>query len=271
MKSSRRVDYSTVCGVAVALTGILLGLKFTGLCVADLVQITAALIVLGGTLGAVLMSLPLAQVRTALRTIPTMFVDPPHGTAGVVELLMRYSRTARLKSLAALEPEMKSIEDPFFRRAMSLAVDSVDSGAVRSILELELSVMRERLDNPAVFFETAAGYAPTLGIAAAAIGLIQVMRHLDHLDLVGAGVAAAFVSTIYGILLANVVLLPIATKIRARGAEQLGTYRLILEGIVAIVDGENPTLLRSRLDVFLQSDGTVEKGQSLAPIYAQAR
>jgi chemotaxis protein MotA len=123
---------------------------------------------------------------------------------------------------------------------------------MRSILEADIAGYKAVAEQSAVVFDTAAGYAPTLGVAGAAIGLVEVMKHLDHLEQVGMGVASAFVATIYGVLLANLVLLPIATKLRARAEAQIRVYSLVTEGVLSIAGSMNPALIRLRLEALAQ-------------------
>lgn len=260
----RRADVATIAGVMIAAAGLLLGLHFEGIEVVDIGQLTAALIVVCGTVGAVLISMPLEQTAKALRAIPAIFRRTGEREHEVIDSVIRYARIARQRSLLALEKE--DIADPFFRRAIRLAVDAVGSETMKSVLDADIAGLKADAESIAAVYETAAGYAPTLGVAGAAIGLVQVMKHLDHLEQVGMGVASAFVATIYGVLIANLLFLPIATKIRARMDARARICMLIREGVMSISAGLNPTLIRMKLEALAQIEEASE-----SPFTARAR
>ena len=252
MKMSRGIDVATVGGLIIAATGLFLGLRLEGIEIADVGQATAALIVLCGTAGAVLISMPLAQTIQALKMIPELFRNPGEQDAEVIEEVVRYARAARVRGLLALERETEAIADPFFRRGMRMAVDAVGAETIKNVLDFDIAGMKTQAEGGAVFYETAAGYAPTLGVAGAALGLVQVMKHIEHVEQVGMGVAAAFVATIYGVLLANLLFLPIATKIRARAESRIRVCGIIREGVLSIAAGVNPALIRLKLGALAQ-------------------
>jgi chemotaxis protein MotA len=248
----RRADGATIAGLMIATAGLLLGLHFEGIQLIDVGQLTAALIVVCGTIGAVLISMPMDQTVAALKMIPAMLQSTRERDSDVIERMIRYSRLARQRGLLSLEQESEEADDPFVRRAMRLAVDAVGPEMMKEVLDGEIAGVRAQAESAAAFYETAAGYAPTLGVAGAAIGLVQVMKHLDHLEQVGMGVASAFVATIYGVLLANLVLLPVATKIRARSDARARVCALTREGAIAISSGMNPSLIRMKLEALAQ-------------------
>jgi chemotaxis protein MotA len=263
MRNLERTDVSTIGGIIVAAAGLFAGVRIEGIHLYEIAQLSPALVVLCGTVGAVSISTPLVQIKRALKILPAIFQNPLDRDNEIVEEVIKYARVARLKGLVSLEKEAPSISDPLLRKAMQLAVDAVDSGALESVLESEITGYTTEAEGAAAVYEVAAGYAPTLGIAGAAIGLVQVMKHLDHIDQVGAGVAAAFTATIYGVLLANLILLPIATKIRARAGFRIRTCSLVKEGVLSIVAGLNPTLIRLKLQGLAQMN---EAKQSSAAV-----
>jgi chemotaxis protein MotA len=252
MKLFKRTDLATVSGIALALIGLLVGLYLEGIHLNEMGQLTAALIVFCGTAGAVLISMPLEQVRLALKSMPGMLYSSVQRSSDLIEVMLSFARASRLRGIVSLEQETELIEDPFLRKAMRLAVDAVGPEMIRSVLNSDIAGAKAQAETVATVFETGAGYAPTLGMAGAAIGLIQVLKHLDHVDQVGMGVASAFVATIYGLLLANLVLLPIATKIRARTELRAGACDLIRDGVVLIASGVNPSLIRLNLEALAQ-------------------
>ena len=273
MKSLRKTDLATVSGAIVALLGIFFGFRLEGIQLYEIGQLTAALVVFCGTAGAVLISMPWHQIERALKLLPGMLRSAGEGDSHVIHQVVEYARASRQGGLLSLERQVEFIEDPYFRTAMRLAVDSVGPEIMQSVLESDVAGFQSQSESAAVFYETAGGYAPTLGMAGAAIGLIQVMKHLEHIDQVGMGVAAAFVATIYGVLLANLILLPIATKIRARADHRVRICGLIREGSLMIAAGANPSVIRLKLEALAQIVGqtdtsltSVNRGRSAASI-----
>jgi chemotaxis protein MotA len=252
MKALRETDFATVSGAIVALIGIFFGFKLEGIHLVDIGQLSAGLVVFCGTAGAVLISMPWKQTEQALKMIPSMLRSPYERDSNVIDHVFEYARGARQGGLLSLEHKVESIEDPFFRKAMRLAIDAVGREVMEAVLDSEVAGLKSQAESAAVFYETAAGYAPTMGMAGAAIGLIQVMKHLEHIDQVGIGVAAAFVATIYGVLLANLVLLPVAAKIRARTDYRLHICGLIREGALSMAAGLNPSVIRLKLEALAQ-------------------
>jgi chemotaxis protein MotA len=168
----------------------------------------------------------------------------------VAEEIIEYATKARKNGIVSLEQEAAEIEDPFLRKALNLAVDGADLQELRSMMELQIAVDEHRVEAEARVFESAGGYAPTIGIIGAVMGLIQVMKHLANIDEVGHGIAVAFVATVYGVGASNLFFLPVANKIKARAHEETERRELILEGVVGIVEGLNPKLIRSKLEIY---------------------
>jgi chemotaxis protein MotA len=252
MKNLYRTDVATVAGIMIAVAALLLGLQFEGIRLTEIGQPSAALIVFCGTLGAVLISMPFAQGMAAIKAVPTMLRRSVLRDEQVIESVIYFARLVRQRGLLALDQELDEEVDPVLRRGLRLAVDSVGVETIRTVMDAEVAGIKSEAESVATVYETAAGYAPTLGVAGAAVGLIQVMKHLDHLEQVGMGVAAAFVATIYGVLLANLVLLPIATKVRARAELRMRACGLMREGVLSIAAGINPTLIRMKLEALAQ-------------------
>lgn len=252
MKLLRRTDLATISGLIIALVGLFFGFKLEGIQLYDVSQLTAALVVFCGTAGAVLISMPWRQTEQALKLFPSMFQSSGERDGDVIHQVVEYARIARQGGLLSIEKKVEALQDAFFRKAMRLAVDSVGTEVMEAVLDSDVAGYKAQSEGAAVFYETAAGYAPTLGMAGAAIGLIQVMKHLEHIDQVGIGVAAAFVATIYGVLLANLVLLPIATKIRARADHRVYICGMIREGSLMVANGANPSVIRLKLEALAQ-------------------
>jgi chemotaxis protein MotA len=257
---SLRPDFSTLAGIGVALTGIIGGLLLEKGNIQDVAQGTAAMIVLGGTLGAVLVTTPLRVFLRAVKGLRWAFMEQTGSTKATIETLIQYAAKARRNGIVSLETEAATIPDPFFRRAVNLAVDGTDLQELRKMMELDIGLGEQTSEAEAKVWEAAGGYAPTIGIIGAVMGLIQVMKHLEDIVAVGHGIAVAFVATVYGVGSANIFFLPVANKLKARMRDASLRKEMILEGVVGIVEGLNPTLTRMKLDAYDQ-----EPAQSAKP------
>ena len=249
--SGRRPDLATLGGLALALAGILGGLVLEQGKVKDVAQVTAAIIVLGGTLGAVMVTTPLGTLRSAAAKLSTVFFQASHPPDVIIEQIIGYATKARKNGIVSLEDETESIQDPFLRKALNLAVDGADLQELRRMMELEITLEEQRGEAEAKVYEAAGGYAPTIGIIGAVLGLIQVMKHLANIDEVGRGIAVAFVATVYGVASANIFFLPAGAKLRSRLHEAVQIRELMLEGVLGIAEGLNPKLIRIKLEAYL--------------------
>jgi chemotaxis protein MotA len=247
-----RPDFATIGGIAVALAGILGGLLMEKGSLQDVAQVTAAMIVLGGTLGAVLVTTPLPVFIRACKGLGGAFLEKGSSTAATIESLIRYATLARKNGIVSLEKEAVAISDPFLRKALNLAVDGTDLQELRKMLELDINLSELTGEAEAKVWEAAGGYAPTIGIIGAVMGLIQVMKDLEDIKAVGHGIAVAFVATVYGVASANIFFLPVANKLRGRHKTAALSKDLVLEGVTGIVEGLNPTLLRAKLGAYNQ-------------------
>ena len=247
-----RPDFSTLAGIGVALTGIIGGLLLEKGNIQDVAQGTAAMIVLGGTLGAVLVTTPLPVFLRAVKGLRWAFMEQASSTAATIESLIQYATKARKNGIVSLESEAAAIPDPYLRRAVNLAVDGTDLQELRKMMELDISLSEHTGEAEAKVWEAAGGYAPTIGIIGAVMGLIQVMKHLEDIVAVGHGIAVAFVATVYGVGSANIFFLPVANKLKARMRDASLRKEMILEGVVGIVEGLNPTLIRIKLEAYNQ-------------------
>ncbi len=249
-KAGSKPDIATIGGVVVALGGIVGGLMLEGGKPGDIAQFTAALIVLGGTFGAVLVSTPLAVVLRALKQIKAVFFENSQAPGALVDEIVDYATKARKNGLVSLEQDAEQISDPFLRKALTLAIDGTDIQEIRKMLELEIELMEHHSEAESKVFECAGGYAPTVGIIGAVMGLIQVMKKLANVDEVGHGIAVAFVATVYGVGISNLFLLPAASKLKSRSQQEVHMKELIVEGVAGIVEGLNPKMIRSKLDAY---------------------
>src|SRR5271155_3699517 len=246
-----RLDKASFIGIVLALGGILAGLLLEGGTMSQILQPTAAMIVFGGTLGAVMLQFPLTIILLAFRQLGSVFVNPHRDPEATIHQLVQYAQKARREGIVSLDAELEEIDDPFLRKTLMLAVDGTEPQELRKMMELELDNQAEYEEQVPQVFESAGGFAPTVGIIGAVLGLIQVMQHLDKIDEVGRGIAVAFVATIYGVGAANLLYLPIAGKLRIRIREEQVLRELTLEGVVSILEGMNPRMLETKLSGFL--------------------
>jgi chemotaxis protein MotA len=267
-----KFDFTSLAGLLVAALGILGGLILEKGQLRDVSQITAAMIVVGGTFGAVIVSTPANLLLSALKRSRSVMWSNAQKPTEVLEELVRFSNAARRSGPASLEPEVAEIGDPFIKKGMMLVVDGFHASEIRNVLELDLIVSEQEADGDAKVFEAAGGYAPTIGIIGAVLGLMQVMKHLDNISEVGRGIAVAFVATVYGVGLANLVLLPMAAKIRTRAQATSKIREMIVEGIIGIQEGKNPRLIRQILGPFAaEAAGKGDRPEERKPRIAYAQ
>jgi chemotaxis protein MotA len=253
IKQSSRPDIGSFAGLAISLAGIIGGLVLEKGSVKDIAQYTAALIVIGGTVGAVLVTCPMRNVFSAISYTRAIFWEQVLDLEGLIDEIIGYATKARKQGIVSLELEASTISDRFLNKAMNLAVDGADIDELKVMMELEIEQREYDAEEAAKVFESGGGYSPTIGIIGAVLGLIQVMKNLENISEVGHGIAVAFVATIYGVALANVFLLPAAAKIRARAASESRMRELCLQGVIGMIEGSNPKLIRAKLEAYLSN------------------
>ena len=265
-KGKTKLDWASLAGIVLAVAAILLGLVLEKGNIRDIAQYTAAIIVFGGTAGAVLVTSPRPALRSALSQLKSVFLEPSHDLEGAIEEVYTYATKARKSGIVSLETDAYRIEDAFFRKALNLAIDGTGLNELTSMMELEIDLAEHRAEEVAAVFESGGGYAPTIGIIGAVLGLIQVMKDLANIEQVGHGIAVAFVATIYGVGFANLFLLPAAGKIRSRAKADRRFKELVLLGVIGILEGSNPRLLRNHLGAYLHraADSSSSEPQSRA-------
>lgn len=242
---------STGIGIGIALAAILGGAMVEGTSLGTLLNIPAILIVIGGTIGATMAAVGMETTKA----MPGLFkralnADPPD-LAGRAEQIVGFADKARREGLLALEGDVREIEDPFSRKGMQLVVDGTDPGALRDVMESEIDAMAARHHVGADAYDKAGGFAPTIGIMGAVLGLMHALGYLDQPSMLGTAIASAFVATLLGVGIANVVLLPVGSRLKALSAEEQTLRELTLEGVMAIQAGENPRIIAERLDALV--------------------
>jgi chemotaxis protein MotA len=245
------MDVLSLVGLVLATGALLIGAVLKGAGLQSLLSSAAFMIVVVGTIAAICVQTPLAVMKQALRIAPWVFRPPPVHRAELVQKMVEWSNTARKQGLLGLEPMIEQESDEFVRRALQLVVDGSEPEAIRSILEVDLQV-REQVDTRAAkVFEGMGIYSPTLGIIGAVLGLMSVMQNLADPSKLGHGIAAAFVATIYGIGLANLLLLPMASKLKVVIQGQSEAREMVIEGMMSIAHGENPRTIEAKLQGYL--------------------
>ncbi|HEY0715754.1 MAG TPA: flagellar motor protein [Polyangia bacterium] len=241
------MDLATVGGFVFAIFCILFGQYLEGGHASSLVQATAAIIVLGGTLGAVAIANPMKDFLGGLKAIKKALKNQKHDLGAIIHEISELAALARRDGVLALEQKLATIEDPFMKRSVGFLVDGVDSAVARDALETEIFIEFEEGVVGAKVWEASGGFAPTVGILGAVLGLIHVMENLSDPSKLGPGIATAFVATVYGVGFANLVFLPIATKIKRRLAVEKERKTLIAEGVLSIQAGLNPRVIEEKL------------------------
>jgi chemotaxis protein MotA len=209
-------------------------------------------------MGAVLLQFPIGTVMAAFRSLAHVFSAPKKQNDELINLLLSFANKARRNGVVSLDADLKTLHDPFLKRALMLAVDGTDPSELRKIMRVSLDSTMEREEQLPMVFESAGGFSPTIGILGAVLGLIQVMGHLDNMAEVGRGIAVAFVATIYGVGLANLFFLPFAGKMRIRIRDGQRHREMMLEGVISIIEGMNPRMLEVKLAGYMH-DSTTEK------------
>jgi chemotaxis protein MotA len=241
------MDKSSFGGLIIAIGGILLGLMLEGGRIGQIMQPTAAIIVFGGTLGAVMLQFPLRVVLEAFSRLTTVFFDRSKDPRVLIAEIVGYANKARKEGIVSLDSQLEKIRDPFMKKSLMLAVDGTEPQELRTIMELELDNQAEHEEQIPKVFESAGGFSPTVGIIGAVLGLIQVMQHLDNITEVGRGIAVAFVATVYGVGAANLFFLPSSGKIKLRIRQEQRVREMTLEGVISILEGMNPRMIETKL------------------------
>jgi len=241
------MDKISVVGLLLGFLAIVVGQVMEGGHVGSLVQPTAFLIVIGGTLGAVMLQSPLPTFLLGARMARWVIFPPRIVPAELIAQIVAWSHVARKEGLLALEAQIVNLEDPFARRGLQLLVDGAEPDGLREVLEVEIGAYEKQMKLASKIWESAGGYSPTIGILGAVMGLIHVMENLSDPAKLGSGIAVAFVATIYGVGAANLIFLPIAKKLMASIQQLVAVREMYVDGLVGIANGDNPRIIETRL------------------------
>lgn len=264
------MDKATLIGLVLGFTAIIGGQVLEGGSLHSIMQFTAAVIVLGGTFGAVFVSYPFQDVMEGFRGVRKVLKEPPQDPFQIIQQIITYANKARREGILSLEKEIKNIRDPFLAKALTMSVDGIEPHVIREAMESELEYLNEYGKVSSKVWRAAGGYAPTIGILGAVLGLIHVMENLSDPSKLGAGIAVAFVATVYGVGSANLLFLPMATKLEVRNRQVMILNEMILEGVVALSTGENPRLIEEKLTSFLSNLQKEKRSASVSKAPAAA-
>lgn len=246
------MDLLSVVGFVLGIGAILVGQHLEGGHIQSLINAPAMLIVFGGSVGAVMLQSPMPIFMRALGMMVWIFFPPKLAVDKTIEKIIHWSNIARKEGLLGLEAILEEEHDPFARKGLQLLVDGSEPEVIRSILDVDLSA-KERDDlQAAKVYETMGGYTPTIGIIGAVLGLIHVMQNLADPSALGSGIATAFIATIYGVGLANLVLLPFGGKLKSIVNEGTQMREMVVEGLISIAEGENPRNIETKLQGYLR-------------------
>lgn len=255
------MDIFAVVGLFLGITFILTGQALEGGNLGQLLQLTAAFIVFGGTAGAVVLSFPPRVLKKAISLIKDAFVPQNVDLNVLIAEIVKFAQKARKEGVICLEREAKDASDVVLTMGLEAVADGADPTLVQAMMENQIAQQEEEVHTGAKVFESAGGYSPTLGIIGAVMGLIQVMQNLSDPSALGAGIAVAFVATIYGLFAANLLLIPLGTRIKLNYAKVFLGKEIMVEGVLAIQAGESPALIERKLQAYIIDRTSIEEDE----------
>lgn len=245
------VDITSLFGIVLGFGALIAGIVLEGGNLMSYVGVSAAVIILGGTLGATIISFPLSTLTLVPRFLVIAFTERRHNIPEVIKKLVGFSERARREGILCLESELASADDEFLKSGLQLVIDGTDPTLVRDTLETKIAFIAERHHQGAAVLETAGGYAPTMGIIGTVLGLINVLSNISDPSQLAGAIALAFIATLYGISTANLIWLPLAAKLKAKHEHEQLVKHIMLEGILSLQSGDNPRIVEQKLKAFL--------------------
>jgi len=245
------MDLATIIGLILAWGAVLAALAIEGGKPGELFNVSAFVLVIGGTAGATIISVSLEQILAVPRVLRKALFAQGADMRAITRTVVEFAKKARKDGILALEPECNKIENKFLKKGMQLVIDGTPSELVREVLETEVVAMQERHKAGETVFATAGGFAPTLGIIGTVMGLINMLARLSDPGKMGPAIASAFIATLYGVALANLLFLPIGSKLKAKTTDEVVTYEMIIEGVLSIQAGETPRIVEMKMTAFL--------------------
>jgi chemotaxis protein MotA len=245
------MDITTIGGIAVGVTALIMGILLEGGSLGAYVGISALIIIIGGTIGATATSFPLSTVTNVPRLLITAFTNQVYDVPQVIKQLVTFSERARREGILCLESELVNVKDEFLRYGLQLVIDGTDPELVRDTMQTKIAFTAERHHQGSAIFEAAGGYAPTIGIIGTVLGLINVLSNLANPSELGKSIAMAFIATLYGVGSANLVWLPIGSKLKQKHKSEQIIKEIMLEGVLCLQSGDNPRIVEQKLKAFL--------------------
>ncbi|HBW36489.1 flagellar motor protein [Desulfosporosinus sp. BICA1-9] len=259
------MDLSTMIGLLAGFGSIIIGFILEGGTVSSLGGVSAAIIVFGGTAGAIITSFPLSDLKKLPQWFRIAFTSQTFGTAEAYETLVRFAEKARREGLLSLEQELETVTDRFTHQGMQLVIDGTDPEITREILESNIAVLEKRHKVGISVFESAGGYGPTMGIIGTVMGLVMVLGNLSDPEALSHSIAAAFLATLYGVASANLLWLPIATKLKMKDKAEVSAMEMVLDGILSIQAGQNPSILKEKLKTHIGISSEKNEDSEVTP------
>lgn len=245
------MDIATLIGLALGIGALLGSFLMEGGHLGALVQIPAMMLVIFGTLGACIITTSISQLKALPNVLKVAVLEKKLNPSELIELIYDLAQKARKNGLLSLEKELNNIQDPFLKKAIQLAIDGFETNKIKEILEIEISYIEERHKAGATFFHKMGGFSPTLGIMGTVLGLIHALGNLENSSNIASAIAAAFIATLWGVALANLVYLPIGDKLKAKHQDETLCLEMITEGVLSLAMGDNPRVIRMKLLSFL--------------------
>ena len=245
------MDFATVIGIVLSFGAVVGAFTLEGGKLESIVGLAPMLVVIGGTLGATIVTTSVSTVTKVPSYLWLAFSHRRQSFGMVIDHLVSLAEKARREGILGLEADLKHIREPFFRKAVQLLIDGTEVTVLREILETEIAFIEERHKRGIAFFQKSGGFAPTLGILGTVLGLVHALGNTSDASQMAGAIAAAFIATLWGVGLANLFFLPVSDKLRMKNDEEVAFLELILEGVVAIQSGENPHNIRTRLNSFV--------------------
>ncbi len=258
------MDKATVGGFGLVLIAVLGSVFIEGGNPLSLINISAALLVFGGSIGVGMVAFPMGVVTRIPKLVRIAIKEPKHDSADLLEQFVNLADRARKEGLLALEQEAASIKNPMLKKGIMLVVDGTDPEVVKGMLEIEVSAREARHEVGIGLFEALGGFAPTLGILGTVMGMIHILSHMGSPDELSKAIAVAFTATLYGVASANLFWLPIAAKLKRRTADEAEAAYLIIDGVAAIQAGDNPRIVREKLAGYIAPAGAKKGAKGAA-------
>ncbi|OGP64746.1 MAG: hypothetical protein A3K22_04625 [Deltaproteobacteria bacterium RBG_16_42_7] len=245
------MDITTIFGLILGIGAVLGAFLMEGGHLSSLLQAPAMMLVICGTLGASIITTPFSQLKALPKLFGIILFEKELNPQQLVDLIYNLAQKSRKNGLLSLEKDLSDIKDSFLKKAIQLAIDGFETNKIREILEIEMSYIEERHKVGAVFFKTLGGFSPTLGIIGTVLGLIHALGNMENSSNMAASIASAFIATLWGVALANLIYLPISDKLKAKHQDEALYLDIICEGVISLAMGDNPRVIRMKLVSFL--------------------